>query len=239
MKTLILSMAMLFVCAFTFGQSNDEATMITESLLIMPKPGHAPAMEKAIMEHNKKFHPAGPHHAMLRYIAYGNNGGWYAWIMRGTYASLDSRPLDPKHQGDWAETVDPHVQEYGSTTIWSYNKALSTGAEKMEAATKYRAWSIILKDGQGYRFRPLMEKMKAAQESVGNAFVIYNNVINMKGGADYAIIWPFSNYAEWDEEGANIRDAYVKIHGDGSWLSFMDEWRAIVDSMDEEVREKL
>ncbi len=239
MKTILLSAAMCMACILAFGQ-DDQKAQIAETIIIKPKPGHGPDLEKAIKAHNDKFHaPGSGHDAMLRYIAYGNNGGSYVWIMKGGYANLDSRPTDSNHQGDWAKTVDPHVMDYGVTSLWRLNTALSTGLDKMEAATKYRAWQVTLKDGQGYRLRPLMEKMKAAQEKVGNSFVIYNSVLNMKDHGDFAIIWPFSNYAEWDEEGANIRDAYVELHGDGSWVSFLDEWRAIVESIDEEVREKI
>ena len=235
MKRFALIVVMLFACVLGYGQAQ-----IAETVLIKPKPGHATDLEEALQEHNEKFHAAGSdHEAMVRYIAYGNYGGWYVWVMKGGYASLDSRPTDSNHQGDWAKTVDPHVMDYGPSTLWRLNTALSTGIEEMNNATKYRAWQVEFKDGQGYRFRPLMEKMKAAQEKVGNSFVIYNNVVNMKGHGSVAIIWPFNNYAEWDEEGANIRDAYVELHGDGSWVSFLDEWRAIVESIDEEVREKL
>lgn len=240
MRALLFSVAMLFACALAYGQ-DDQKAQISETVLIKPKPGHANELEAGIKKHNDKYHAAnGTNPAMLRYISYGNYGGWYVWVMQGDgYGSLDSRSTDSDHQADWSKNVDPHVMDYGNTTIWSLNSDYSTGLDQMSNASKYRAWLITLKNGQGYRLRPLMEKMKAAQEKQGNAFVVYDNVINMKGYGDFAILWPFSNYSEWDETGEGIADTYEELHGEGSWVTFLDEWRAIVEDMDEEVREKI
>lgn len=233
MRSLILTLAGLCLCGFAYSQSN-----ISESLYILPKMGHSSALEEATAEHNSKYHPAGDGEAMLRYVEYGEKAGWYVWIMKGTYATLDNRPQDNAHTRDWAENVEEHIQEYGPTTIWRLNTNLSTGVEMMNNASKYRAWAIEFEEGQGYRFAGLMEKMKKVQEGMGRAFVIYNNGVHFKNGPDVAIVWPFDNYVELDEN-SGVVDAYEEEYGSGSWVSFLDEWRALVKEYDEEIRSKL
>ncbi len=207
--------------------------------MFLTKPGHGSALETAVNKHNETYHAGDNGQGILRYVSYGNYGGWYVWFLSGSYSGLDSRPTDEKHQKDWSENVDQHVAEYGFTTLWRFNENLSTGMEIMQASSKYRVWHVQLKDGQAYRFGPLMEKMRKVQADEGNAFIIYNNVINMKDQTDLVILFPFNNYAEWDEEGSDIVAAYEDEYGSGSWVSFLDEWRDIVDSMDEEVHESL
>ncbi len=75
-------------------------------------------------------------------------------------------------------------------------------------------------------------------EAVNRSMIILNNEVRSSNSPDVAMIWPFENYTEWDEEGDSLTDAYEKIYGDGSWVAFMDEWRSIVDSIDQEVRTK-
>ncbi|MCA6075631.1 hypothetical protein [Fulvivirga sedimenti] len=233
MKSFMLTVAGLFLCMITYSQSN-----IVESLYLFPKIGQSQALESAIAAHNKKYHPAGDGEAMLRYIDYGEKAGWYVWVLKGTYATLDNRPTDSGHVSDWAKNVEPNIAEYGSTTIWRLNTNLSTGVDMMNSATKYRAWSIEFEDGQGYRFAPLMEKMVKVQKNMGRAFVIYNSAVHFKNGPDVAIVWPFDKYAEWDEN-SGVVEAYEKEYGTGSWVGFMDEWRAIVKDYDEEIRSKI
>jgi hypothetical protein len=233
MRSIILTLAGMFLCTFAFAQAN-----IAESLYILPKMGHSSDLEEAVAAHNSKYHPSGDGEAMLRYVEYGERAGWYVWIMKGKYASLDNRPQDDAHTKDWADKVEEYVQEYGETTIYRLNTEHSTGIDQMNNASKYRAWSIEFEDGQAYRFWPLMKKMQKVQSDLGRSFVIYNNVVHIKNGSDVAIIWAFDQFAEF-EENSGVVEAYEKEYGTGSWVGFMDEWRAIVKDYDEEIRSKI
>lgn len=240
MRNVLLLLTMFIISPVVWAQQEaEEPTTVAETLYILPKNGQSLAFEAAIAAHNKKYHPAGnPGMALLRYVDYGDRGGWYVWVMRGNYATLDNRPADKEHDADWAKTVDPLVMEYGPTTLWTMNRDLSVNPTQTDEKSKMRLWNVKFKPNQQYRFSDLMKKLKPAMEAVDRSMIILNNEVNSLNSPDVAFIWPFDKYSEWEEEGDSLTDAYDELHGEGSWISFLDDWRAIVDTVDEEIRTK-
>lgn len=239
MKTLSTVVMVLLFCFTAFAQADKKPTQISESLYIMPIEGKSAAFEAAIASHNQKFHPEGPHHAMLRRVDYGAKAGWYVWVMKGTFASLDSRPTKSGHAEDWDTNVNPNVEEYGDSELWSFNEDMSHGMDFFNKATKYNVWSIDVKRGQGERFNALTEKIRDTFKSLNNrAFMVYNNQIHTPGGGDVAFIWSLKNFedigTEWGTEAA-----YEKLHGAGSWKDFLKEWYDVTVDHTEEIRTML
>ncbi len=100
-KTLTLTIIATFLSCCLWAQEGEKKpTAISETIYILPKAGMASKLEAAVKVHNDKFHPEGAHFAGLRRVDYGAKAGWYVWVMKGTYASLDSRPADEAHDGD-------------------------------------------------------------------------------------------------------------------------------------------
>ena len=238
-KTLTLSFLALLFVSISFAQSGAEKpVVITETMYLMPKRGMEEKFEAAIKAHNTKFHPDGQYKAGLRKVEYGEKAGWYVWVFGPTtYAALDTRPTsEGGHAADWSSTVDPLVETYGETNIWELNSDLSFGMDLMKTAKYYEAWSVKLKRGEYYRFKALSEKLKAAYESLGtSSFIIYNNVIHTANGPSVAIIWSFNSYNDWSKD-PGPKAAYEKLYGAGSWQNMLDEWMAVSESYDVEIR---
>ncbi|MEJ2003998.1 MAG: hypothetical protein P8X57_03320 [Cyclobacteriaceae bacterium] len=237
MKIIIASFLVIFAM-HAMAQEN-ESTSLVEMTYLLPKMGHSSELEAALTAHNEKFHSGDNNSATIRYVSYGEMTGYYVWIMFSTYATLDNRPDDDNHTEDWSENVESHLDQYGPTRLWQ-QMGLSTSSSEnsMNDGMGVNSWNVYLKPGQGYRFRSIMEKMKEAQASINRTMLIMSNAVGSMNEPNFMMIWPFKNYAEWDED-RNIAAAYREIHGDGSWVTFLDEWREIVEGLESEVRTKL
>jgi hypothetical protein len=236
-----MTMVLIALC-FTMNsraQSGPGSTaMVFESQMMLPKRGMEDKFEAAILAHDKKFHPEGPYTAGLRKIEYGPRAGWYVWVMGPVaYSSLDNRPSKENgHDADWSGTIDPLVQEYGGTGLWSYDAALSYGLDIFKKSKHYEVWSVDLKPKQYYRFKALCEKLKKVYESLGTtAFLVLENNLHSRDGADVGLIWSFNTYDEWQKD-PGPKDAYEKLYGAGSWEMALDEWMDMIKSYDSEIR---
>ncbi len=234
----------LTIIALMFGwcaiaqTSPEKPVMVTETMYMMPKQGMEEKFEAAVKAHNTKFHPEGQYKAGLRKVDYGDKAGWYVWVFGPTsYAALDTRPTkEGGHSADWSTTIDPLVETYGETRLWEYNEDLSYGNEMLKSAKYYEAWSVKIKRGEYYRFKALSEKLKKAYESLGtSSFIVYNNVIHTANGPDVALIWSFNSWDEWSKD-PGAKAAYEKLFGTGSWQNMLDEWMAVSESYDAEIR---
>ncbi|NMM47823.1 hypothetical protein [Marinigracilibium pacificum] len=239
-NTLMLVAVCMFFYTATYAQSDDEPAMLTETIYILPKTGMNKQLEEGVAAHNKKFHAkGGDHEAGLRRVEYGNKSGWYVWLMHGTYASMDNRPDGDDHNKDWEDNVGKYVEEYGDIDLWSYNKKLSYGMDRFQNEKRYEVWAVYLKPWQYYRFNEAMTKIQAAFAKMGNrSFLVFNNAINRKGGPDAGIVWGYNNFADLERD-SKVSETFNEIYGDGSWMNFIEEWKAFVIDIDEEHRSKV
>jgi hypothetical protein len=234
---LVLLITLFFVNAYS-QTAEEKPTTVAENMYILPKQGMEEKFEAAVKAHGQKFHPEGPYRAVLRKVEYGQKAGWYVWVFGPTtYASLDNRPAkEGGHAEDWAKTVDPLIQTYGEIELWNLVPELSYGMDILKKSNYYEIWKVDLKRGDYYRFKAISEKLEKAYESIGKtAFLIFNNPIHTKGGADVAILWSFDTYADWDKD-KGAKDAYEKINGSGTWQQLLDEWYDILVDYDTEIR---
>lgn len=243
MRTSILSIALaLFISIGAFAQEKAATPeMVFENLYIMPNRGMENKFEAAIEAHNLKFHPDGPNKASLRKVEYGEKAGWYVWVFGPTtWSGLDTRiNKENGHADDWANTIEPLIEQYGDVSLWVLNNDLSYGMDIMQKSSHYEAWVVDIKRGEYYRFKALAENMKEAYESVGKtAFLVYNNPIHTSKGDDVAILWSFNTWGEWSKD-PGVKDAFEKLHGNGSWQNMLNEWEEITVDFTTEIRAKV
>jgi len=214
----------------TYGMVNLE--------YMMPKIGMEKAFVKAITEHNNLYHKEGPYKANLDNIITGEESGWYVWYMGpNMYSDLDNSPGEGAHTDHWTKNVAPTVAKYGRSEYWRYNDKLSYSSNN--EPNKYETiWFLDINRGDYYRFKAFMTKVKEAMEKKGDGNVaVYNNEFSESNGRDVAIVWPFKNWAELDEDDEGIKKTYEEINGEGSWENAMDEWQEFVASRTSQVWE--
>jgi hypothetical protein len=60
-------------------------------------------------------------------------------------------------------------------------------------------------------------------------------MIHTVNGPDVAIIWSFNSYDEWSKD-PGAKAAYEKLYGANSWQNMLDEWMAVSEDYDVEIR---
>lgn len=242
MKNISLLLISLVIAVCSFGQSSTSSTpLVIESMMMKPKRGMEEKLEAAVIAHNKKFHPEGPHVAGLRRTDFGPKTGWYSWVLGPVpYSSLDYEfPKDSGHDEDWSTTIDPLIEEYGASNFLNFNIDLSYGWDIFKKSKHYELWSVDLQPKQYYRFKALISKLKKAYEAQGTtAFLVLENNLHFENGPDVVLIWSFNTYADWQKD-EGIKAVYEKNNGEGSWQNAMDEWMDIVKSYNSEIRSNL
>lgn len=225
----------IMVTTFTVNaQEEKESYGMVELTFMLPKIGMEKSFESAVKAHNEKFHKDGVFKASLDMIITGEEAGWYVWIMGPcTFTDLDKRPKDAVHTNDWDKNISPTILEYGRNEFWRYNDKLSYNNNDSSNVTKLEnIWVVGIKQGQDYKFKEFMEKVKKAHEKRGEGNIqVFNNQFREGNGRDVAIVWTLNNWAEMDEDDGGIKKYYEELYGEGSWANGLKDWENSVDSI--------
>lgn len=239
MKKSILLLS-LFVTA-AMAVSAQQKYKMYEFMYMTVKPGHEKEFEKAVAEHNKKFHPPGPYQVAVVEVELGPNSGQYTWVMGPcTFTELDGRPADDKHETDWATTVMPHVEKVSDTDYWKVDDKLSYSPLQTASGERRMATFYDIAPGKMYRFEELVRKVvKVYQEKkYKDNFTYFRSPFNTGNGRDVMIVSFFDKFAYFDIDNPMMKD-FDEIFGPGSWSQFMDEYNSIVISSIDEIRHRL
>jgi len=227
---IIILVLVLFMNVNALAQDSKKYAMF-ETSYMMPKMGMEKEFIAAVKSHNMKFHKDGPYQAKLWNCVTGHHAGWYMWDMGPvTFTELDSRPNKGMHDKDWNKNVEPFVKKYGMVEYWKYNKKLSY--DNGNKNPKYLdIWFLDVKRGDFYRFKEVMKKVKAVHEKdAKDTMGVYTNAFTSNDGRQIAIIWPFKNWAHFDDDD-NFKKNYESLYGEGSFQDLLDEWREISESI--------
>jgi hypothetical protein len=239
--TLIILIATIAAITAYSQQAPDATPMAIETMYLIPKRGMEEKFEAAVLAHLKKFHADGAYIAGLRRIEYGPKTGWYVLVKGPTpFGTLD-KPLGKEngHEQDWDGTVDPLVEQYGETGLWSYNTELSYGLDILRKSKHYEVWAVDLKPGKYTRFKAIAEKLKKTYETMGNtAFLVLDNNLHSAGGADVSLVWSFDTFSDWAKD-PGPKAVYEKLYGEGTWRSMIDEWMDIINDYNSEIRSNI
>jgi hypothetical protein len=221
-----------------FMSAQEEDTKpkygMVQDVYIKAKQGMNDEFEAAVKAHNEAFHKEGPHSARLYSVATGRDVGWYIWEMGPcTYTDLDNRPAKGAHDEDWDNNVGQHVHKVGRVEYWKYNNKLSY-AKEGEEGSKWIIWYFDVKRGEWYRFQDFMTKIKNINEKMGESIGVWTNEYAQNDGREVSLSFPFSKWADLDEDDWNMKDEYEKEYGAGTWTNALKEWRAVTT---ESVRE--
>ena len=241
MRKLTLTLAVLYALTVSLAAqtpTGSKTYQMSSIMMIKPKHGQEKAFEDGVKAHDSKYH-TGPYSAQLWLITEGaSSDGWYVWRMGPlTYTEMDKQPQgDKAHDDDWSKNVDANVDQYGETTFWKFQEDLSYTPANYNP-DHLDVWLVDIKPGMRYQFSDLMKKWKAMWEAKKYPYsmrVSYSDLWN-GNGADAAILFSFTRYAEFDE-GSDWRKDYEELNGPGSWDNFWKEWNNCVVSTSEQLR---
>ncbi|MGB0597624.1 MAG: hypothetical protein ACPGLY_13135 [Rubripirellula sp.] len=136
---------------------------------------------------------------------------------------------DMEEAAYWLEHVEPLQEWTGNRQIWRPIAGLRSEGLPQDKAPKYlqhRRWRM--KPGMYQRLEANYKKMIAAMDHCGHP--IDFSIARLSDGGDfmiYAETTAFNDMA--DIPGMEqIRDAFIAVHGEGSWEKFLEEHNAVM-----------
>lgn len=229
---------MLAACCFVFyGISQEESTYkMYDFVYIKPSYDKMEELMEAMAKHNQEFHAESPYRAQVWNVQTGTYAGWWAWIMGPcTYTELDGRPNDEAHNKDWSHEVMPYVRKISERNHWKLDSEVSYVPEI--TYTGKEIWTICdLKPFEGYRFTQLLKNIQRVykEKSYNKLFEVYRSQFRSKNMGEILIASSFENWASFDED-KNFEKDYEDVFGEGSWWKFVEEYRDIVLSVEDQV----
>lgn len=238
-KHSILFLAIMVFSVFTFAQDDGDYIMFENSRFVVKTDKYV-EFSKAIANHNKTWHANGPAHVNIWYVAVGKNAG--DMIASGgplTFTDVDNMSFGKDHMEDWLKNVMPNIKYMKETNYWKMDKKHSYSPEGQDGrSTKLSIAVYDLKPYNSYRFKAILDQViKVYQDKkYDRGISVYWPEFNIMSEQDVAIVWPFENYASFDEDNKFKAD-FQEVHGEGSWQSFLDELRDVIDGRSDEVWE--
>jgi hypothetical protein len=238
MKKFALILAALCVVVSLHAQEENKSYRMYDFVYIKPDYQHIEDLSKAMAKHNREYHNEGPYRARIWAVQTGEYTGWWAWIMGPcTYTDLDGRPDSKEHNEDWMGEVIPYVEELRHANFWKLNEDQSYIREG--DFTGREIWTVFdLRPFEKYRFNELLSQVKKVYEEKDyqHSYEVFHAEMEMKEMGEVIIVSSFPNWAFFDRD-RNFKKDFNEVHGEGAYWKFMEEYRDIVVSVDDQVTE--
>lgn len=194
------------------------------------KNGQEASFEKAMANHNHKYHPADPYKTSIFEVITGPNSGTYFLALGAMrFSQMDGRPSGEDHDSDWSKNVLPHVESTGEVIYWRADKDISYMPAGSENWPISRFRYFTSKPGEGDRFKDnlmkLFEVYKAKEYPVG-LFMYWRN--GASTGPNIIVELNYPNWAAFDHD-RNFRDDFQSVHSQNDWERFLEEIELSVD----------
>ncbi|MDH3649902.1 MAG: hypothetical protein OEQ53_09470 [Saprospiraceae bacterium] len=201
-----------------------------QTIYLKPDLKNLKTLGENLAAHNKKFHSEGPHSAVVWQVVSGPKSGGMVWAMGPcTFSDLDNRPAGDDHQSDWRDNVLSLLKDASNVEYWRQIDDLSVGAGGPPSPMIRVRYSSVVR-GQGYRVRGLFKKMSDAIKAMegDQTWGVYVNELQQgyENGRHWATTSGFDSWSEFDEDGT-FRETFVKVHGENSWVPFLNEIREV------------
>ena len=234
MKKGIYTIALLLICIVTANAQSDYKMYL--QIMLEPELDQISLFENNLAEHNKKYHSEGFMHADVWTILSGSNSGKYALFMGPlTFTDFDGLEENKAHDTDWNDNVLALCSEVSEMEWWKINEELSYAPEGSETGKEiFRVYDITR--GQLYRFEEVLKKAAAVYKAKAypESFTIFYNEFRSNSNRDVAFSSSFKTWASLDEKSTFKKD-FEEVHGEGSWSTFIEEYRASFNSYEDEL----
>lgn len=230
MRKLFYLMIVLFLPLCLLAQEEENSYMMWETMYISPDYTDIAGFSEAMTNHNKKYHGEGTFQANVYNVVSGPNVGKMLWIMGPcTYSDLDNRPSGA-HDDDWANNVMPHIKKMHNGEYWRMNAELSNISPDDGPYALFRVRFHEVRRGMGYRINEMMGKISKVVKSMegDNPWGVFINDFQQGYtiGRHIATVSYYNSWSELDEDN-NFADAYRKVHGENSWIGFLNDMQDV------------
>ncbi len=229
-KTTLMLMIFVFGAMInTQAQDEKKEYQMWESVMLTPVNSKLKTLQDNMKKHNKTYHKEGAYEAAVYNIVTGPNSGNLIWEMGPLmFSHLDGRPADGGHDEDWRDNVMPYVKKMHTIEYWRDMEKLSNtsmmSGDNSEYPILYLRYFEV-NSGHGYTVQPLLKKMSEAVKAMESEapWGLYSNEFRQGKDIGRHIAWVafYKNWTEFDNDDASFKDAYLKVHGDNSWDSYI------------------
>lgn len=228
MKNLLLS---LLLCAVGFGlQAQEPAAppyVMFENTVLKAKPGHYADFGWGLRDHHANFHAEGPHRVNVWTVVSGPRAG-HMICSQGpmTLSDLDAE-MDEEHGNHWRRAVLSHTASGAlGSNYWVRMDELSSPADHLQSILRIRFRTV--KSGQMGAATAWLEQLSAVVNSWEDkpfGFQVFrNHFAQGTTGPSFANVNSFDDWTtmdNWQGQGGSLREAFEKVHGEGSYA----EWQ--------------
>ncbi len=216
-------------------QAQDDEYTMYQMLNIIPDNKNLGKLNENLKAHNEKFHKEGATAAIVWRVASGPNVGQLIW-MRGPlkFADLD-KPQGKEHDDHWANNVLPNVKKIGTLEYWKRNDKVSNVVGDPKPKIFVRI--AVVNDGQSYRVNDFYAKIGDVIKAMDgeNPWAVWTNLFRQGDlGRHVADVSGFDNWA-WIDEDAKFRKKFMEVHGENSWVPFLNMRREIFEDSHDEI----
>ena len=240
----LLSGAFFLSQSNTTGQEVNQEANLFVIRYIDVEDHNQDAFVKEVTKKNKKFNRSE-----------GSDQWWTYRILTGVRSGQFARGFGPKSWSDldakkttqtlqptpnheeviyWKENIRPLEKEIGNTEVWQNPKGLIyTGLGEISGSqapqTRYgfhRHWKM--KPGMYKRLEAHYVKLKKVFEA--NKIPVNWAIYRLVAGGDFMTYSESVFFNDWKSYGSVriVRDLFDKVHGDGSWDSYLAEHNEIM-----------
>jgi len=203
---------------------------------------YAKKLTKNMRKHIKKYHVKGTLKTKIYNVTYGASANDLIWVMGPvSYAELDARPDDKKHDEDWADNINPYITSYNQSEIWRNMDGLviNNQDEKAEAPERYiTRYLTINSDQKKDVINYLLTQIKNTLDKTGKVkywAVLENQFIQGNiNGRHLMAISSMESWAELDEDW-EFGKHFEALHGKGSFKAFRESYNTVFKNQWQEV----
>ncbi|HSC55532.1 MAG TPA: hypothetical protein VLC98_18020 [Phnomibacter sp.] len=217
-----LLMCLLVLPALLYGQAKQDVLIVGR---LMPKFDKIDAFEKALANHNKKFHTTAPFKVTVFFVNTGLDAGSYQMSMGPvSWEEIDKRVPGDAHDADWKNNVLPLVQKVSNDSYLMYKPDMSTigfndFAEKASIARYY------YKPGCGPKTEEIFKGLKQYWEKDGATIAVYQT--NSSGDPAFNLV--FRHKQGWKEKAEGFHKSMKELMGESAYNKFLENMNAIID----------
>jgi hypothetical protein len=199
-----------------------------ESIMLTPVNSQLKTLQENMRKHNQTYHNEGAYDAQVFNVVTGPNSGNIIWEMGPLmFSHLDGRPSEGGHDEDWRDNVMPYIKKMHSIEYWRDMEKLSNtdgwDGDNSKRPIMYIRYFEVEK-GHGYTIQNLLKRMSDAVKEMGGdvPWGLYSNEFR-QGDIGRHISWVafYENWTEFDNDDASFKEAYLKVHGENSWDSYI------------------
>ncbi len=227
MKNLLLILIAVLGTAFVVQAQTDYQQW--ECHHFKAKAGQEEAFEKALAEHNKKFHNESPYKTGIFEKRTGPYSGTYELAMGPmTFTDMEGRPSSEAHNTHWRKVLEL-AEPLGETIYWRADKDIVYAPEGAENFSTMRWRNSTLLPGGGKRFKALMSDVVDVMKAKGyNASFRMYWRFGMSEGPHVVTELGMENLAFFDEP-ITFQEDFDEIHGEGAYDRFVEDISKCVD----------